>query len=210
MSNKIKETEAAEESRTPSFDSFSGIEEAIEKSGFLISNSIKTMDTNLTSLLSSSTIISILQMMLVAVVGALSAYLFNVFHWKVVEKKKKISGATNELRDLINDLEKVSVEYWVRDYNEKDKESISVDEVSIKSKVRLISRYIQIVVSEIKNKKASQEIQKLDDFRSDIFDLVTGDEFESKDRKSSKGKAQKILNKCSDIRATILSLDMCK
>lgn len=188
----------------------SEISKSINSSGNSIADSIVGLEGTIELLLSASTVTSLLQMSLVAVVGALSAYIFNALHWKIVEKNKKISGVTLELRYLINDLESISVEYWTRDYKEEDHQDISVSEISIKSKIRLISRYIKLVTSELKTKNGDQNILKLEEFSLNIFDLVTGDDFESRERKSSKRKAQKILNECSDIRVTILSLDLCK
>jgi len=175
-----------------------------------ISNSIIGLEGTLETLLSASTLTAVFQMSMIAIIGALSAYFFNAMHWKIVERKKKMSSVMIELRSIINDLESISVKYWTKDYCEKDRQDIGISEISIKSKVRLISRYIKLIISESKLKDKDQNGQKLEDFSLNIFDLVTGDDFESRERKSSKGKAQKILNECSDIRVTILNIDLCK
>lgn len=188
----------------------SNVSDSIISASSGISDSIIGLENTLESLLSSSTLTSLLQMSLVAMIGALSAYIFNALHWKVVERKKIISSVAVELRAIINDLESISMDYWTKDYIEKNRQDIHIAEIAIKSKVRLISRYIKLIISELNVKKTDQNVQKLDEFSLNIFDLVTGDEFESRDRKSSKPKAQKILNECSDIRVTILSIDLCK
>jgi len=188
----------------------SNISDSIITASSEISNSVVGLESTLESLLSSSTFTALLQMSLVAVIGALSAYIFNALHWKMVERNKKVSSVAIELRAIINDLESISVDYWTKDYIEENRQDIHIAEISIKSKVRLISRYIKLIIAELNIKKADQNAHKLEEFSLNIFDLVTGDEFESRDRKSSKPKAQKILNECSDIRVTILSIDLCK
>ena len=144
---------------------------------------------------------------LVAIVGAFSAYLFNFFHWKMVEKKRTISQITGELIALIQGLESVAVKYWVQDYRYNDKEEINATEVVIKSKLRLINHYIMDFGSILNIDKKKIFHRHLEDFHADIFDLVTGGDFESTVRKSSKPRAMKISFRCSDIRAKIYSLE---
>jgi hypothetical protein len=120
--------------------------------------------------------------------------LFNRFHWLWTEKKKKETESFNKLSIIIRELETLAVEYWTKDYSNDDKKN----EVYIKSKIRLIQKYIRVI-----NTKEKSIKNELDGFLSDIFDLVTGDEFESKKRKSSKSKAISISYKCADIFAVI-------
>jgi len=126
-----------------------------------------------------------------AIIGASSAYSFNFFHWKMVERKKKESESLSMLSTLITEIETLTVDYWTKDQK---------NEVYIKSRIRLLTKYIRL----INNKKSYKNISNdIDSFASDIFDLVTGDEFESKNRKASKPKAMSISLRCADIRAII-------
>lgn len=165
----------------------------------------KSLESSLEALQNNS-LTQLLFGVLVAIVGAFSAYLFNYFHWKMVEKKRAVSQITGELNALIQGLETNSVKYWVQDYREKDKEEINATEVVIKSNLRLINHYImdfRLILNIDKNNLGRQ----LEDFHVDIFDLITGDDFESTVRKSSKSRAMKISSRCSDIRAKIYSLE---
>jgi hypothetical protein len=130
------------------------------------------------------------------IIGAFLGYFFNRFHWSWIEKKKKETDAFIKLSTLISELETLSVEYWTKDRDEDDVKN----EVYIKSKIRLLTKYVRLM-----DKKHDVIKTELDNFVSDLYDLVTGDDFESKDRKASKQKAMKISYRCTDVNATILS-----
>lgn len=184
--------------------------EIISMVGRDINDSISMLSSNLSSILENLTTISLTQVlfaMFIAFVGAASAYFFNLFHWKMVQRKQKISRINSELTTLINDFEKVAVDYWIQNFNETDKEQNNALEIVIKSRLRLIQKYIRILTPELKASKSKSIIEKLEEFHDDTFDLVTGDDFESSTRCASKPKAMKIAYKCSDIRAIISSLN---
>lgn len=132
-----------------------------------------------------------------AIMGAFLGYYFNRYHWSWTEKKKKEADVFTNLSALISEIEALSVEYWTKDRGEDDEKK----EVYIHSKSRLLRKYVRFV-----DKKHKLIKEDLDSFVSDLFDLVTGDDFESKDRKASKQKAINISYRCADMNATILSL----
>ena len=129
-----------------------------------------------------------------ACLGSFLAFCFNRLHWRWTEKEKQERESFSKLLTLIDALEAVSVEYWIKDHNEDD----AKNEVYIKSKHRLIDRYIREI-----NTKDKLIKKELEDFASNIFDVITGDNFESEERKLSKNKAISILNKCADINLKI-------
>lgn len=151
-------------------------------------NSVLILQSNNTSALKAFIpIISV-------IIGALIGFFLNHVHWKRTEKEKKKTNSFTKIFTLISELESLSVEYWTKDTCEDDEKT----EVYIKSKIRLLTKYVKSI-------DASQEAIKkeLDYFTSDIFDLVTGDEFESKGRKASKNKAISISYRCTDINAAV-------
>jgi hypothetical protein len=172
-----------------------------------VSGSIDRLTATLPTLLESASSSTFTQAAIVAFVGAFSAYLFNLFHWRMVEKKLKVSRIGLALDMLVKELESTAVDYWTQDFKEENHQQIHTAEIAIKSKIRLISRYIRLITPKLNTNKTTSTKQKLEDFGLEIFDLVTGDEFESKARKSSKPKAMKIAIRCSDIRALISALD---
>jgi hypothetical protein len=143
--------------------------------------------------------------LLVVVVGALSAYLLNLFHWRMVERRSKVARLARTLSTLIHELQSESVNYWAQEYRNENDHKMRCSEISIKSNLRLISRYVGLFVSELDKKDRDSYGGNLEDFKCDIFDLVTGDLFESKTRMRSSDKAMKIANKCSDARAIMSS-----
>ena len=190
----------------------SNISDAVTASGENISHALLQLQTTLNTLIENSSGINSSQIifaMFIAFIGALSAYLFNYFHWKMVEKKGKVSRISRGLSDLIGDLEEISVSYWVCDYMEEQQQEIHVAEISIKSKRHLISKYIRIISDELNTTKTALVKQNLEEFNLEIFDLVTGDGFESKTRVASKHKAMEIAKRCSDVKAMISSLEFC-
>lgn len=144
----------------------------------------------------------------VVIIWAFSAYCFNYWHWKTVKKNTNITNLSKELGVLIKQLEDESVTYWVKDYDDKLLHEFSAAEVSIKSKIRLINSIIDTFTHRLSEENYERQVKKLKIFRNELFDLVTGDDFESKRRKASKSKAIKISTYCSNIRTTIAQLDM--
>jgi len=145
--------------------------------------------------------------LIVAIVGAFSAYLFNFFHWKMVEKKKIESQVIQYAESLIKNLEIMAVNYWVENYKEQNEHEINAIEIMIKSTLHSLNQHISNFDFIKNNCGQNSNKQILKDFHSEIYDLITGDDFESKNRKSSKSKAMKISLLCTDVRAKISSLD---
>jgi hypothetical protein len=129
-----------------------------------------------------------------ACLGSFLAFLFSRLNWKLTEKDKQEKEFFSKLSTLIESLETLSVEYWIKDHNEEDEKN----EVYIKSKHRLLERYIREI-----NTKDESIKKELENFASNIFDVITGDDFESKKRESSKSRAISISNKCADINLKI-------
>lgn len=171
-----------------------------------IEDSLAHIQSLLSSLNSLPVGIAITEGVFIAVIGALSAYFFNYFHWNMVSKKNKVSELSTELSSLISELESVAVNYWLTPYCEESKEKSLAAEIAIKSKRHLASRYIRLVASELKAKKYASINRDLDDFDRDIFDLVTGDHFESHSRNISPVRASKIAKKCGKIKSVIIML----
>lgn len=157
-------------------------------------DSIELLNSTLVSQSDNNSFIEPFIPLISVITGAFIGFFCNRFHWIWTEKEKKKTDSFAKIFTLINELETLSVEYWTKDHCEDDKKN----EVYIKSKIRLLTKYVRFV-------DAKQEAIKkdLDNFTSEIFDLVTGDEFESKNRKTSKKKAISISYRCADINAAV-------
>jgi hypothetical protein len=186
------------------------VAEAISSLSHELIEAIHQLSTTLSSLGTppeSETLTKFVFAAFVAVIGAFSAYLFNFFHWKMIERKRRLSLISGALTSIVEDLESMAVLYWVKDYKEEDKEEICATEVVLKSKIFLINHLIRVVLPSLDTNRHYSTIGSLKDFQAKIFDLVTGDDFESRNRKASKVKAMRISRHCSDIRAKIASLE---
>jgi len=145
----------------------------------------------------------------VAIIGAFSAYLFNYFHWKTVKRNEHLSLMCSDLRVLISDLESISVMYWLRDYDELEKYENHISEINIKSYLKLIRENIRNLsneLNELNTFKLEQLNKGLNNFSSEIYDLITGDDFESLNRKAQKNKAHQISYRCSIIKSKISTI----
>jgi len=182
------------------------VAEAIGKSG----NEISQVLLKLFSALDDSSGITPAQGLFgifIAFFGAFSAFFFNYLHWRMVEKKKKVSNICLTVIQLLNDLEEMALDYWTKNYNSAEKEKIHIQEITIKSNIFLFSKYIRLLSSQINTNKSSNNVS-LESSLDDIFDLITGDDFESTTRAESKPKAFKIAKELSAIKAMIFSLRM--
>lgn len=142
----------------------------------------------------------------VAFVGAFSAFIFNIIHWKVAQKRQDTANLANSLIGLINSLESLAIEYWMNDYDKTKEHSTNVAEVQIKAVLRQIGKYSSVFVQNLKGRNYRTIQPILEGFVSEVYDLVTGDGFESTIRQSSKAKAVKIAKECSDARVVISSM----
>jgi len=188
--------------------------EAIVSSSSNISQSIRGLESVITSASESlkTTMLSVNDGMTwdtfvfaiaVAFIGALSAFLFNYFHWVVVREKEYVSGIGGDLLELIEKIELLSLKYWVSDASNMNAGERHVSEVLMKSLLRQINSHIDLFLDVLKKDVCSKEKEGFSVFRSDIYDLVTGNGFESVERKASKSTASKISTKCSKIRIKI-------
>jgi len=159
-------------------------------------NSIDLLNSALVSHVNSSYELKSFIPIISVTIGALLGYFFNRFHWSWTEKKKKETESFAKLFTLISELETLSVDYWTKDHDEDDEKN----EVYIKSKIRLLTKYTRAITTQDKSIK-----NEIENFVSDIFDLVTGGDFESKNRKASKTTAITISYKCADINANVSS-----
>lgn len=136
-----------------------------------------------------------------AIVGAFAAYSFNWLHWRQVRKQELLSDASKSLISLINELEKVSVDYWLRNSDSEKDKAAEARLISINSNIRAHMERLKI-----SQKNAKRESSCLDSFASEIYDITTGGQFESANRKASKGTVQKIVRKCGNAKAYLYSI----
>ncbi|WP_036301757.1 hypothetical protein [Methylotenera sp. L2L1] len=145
--------------------------------------------------------------------GSFAAYSFTRYHWAHAEKKKKEAESFNKISNLISEIEEIAVEYWTKDHSQEDIKN----EVKLKSKFKLLTRYVKYVEEKrepklmqlsrylkIVNVKQGSIKKELEQFNSKLYDLTTGDEFESIHREAAKSTASRVSFLCAEMKGTLL------
>jgi len=174
-----------------------------------ISNSLIKIESLLAKLEPAQDVITLNQGiygLFVVLVGALSAYFFNYLHWKMESKKNKLSVLSDALSSLIDELESVSVHYWLMPYQSDSQPEAHALEIKIKANRQLASKYIRLITSRLSDKDDGLTKKELEDFDQEMFEIITGDGFESQSREVSKPKAAEISKRCVSIKAAIVML----
>jgi hypothetical protein len=138
-----------------------------------------------------------------ALSGAIAAFLFNWLYSSRTTKRDNLIKLASSLNEKIEVLESSARTYWLIPYSQKLALKLNAQEIKIKSNlkaVRILSRSFSSRINRTKNQTLVSEIT---DYTDNIYDLITGGEFESKDRKASINTATKISNSSSVIRAKI-------
>ncbi len=157
-----------------------------------------------------SSLDSIWAAILISVAGgisaALAAYLFTCFHSRSVRKKENCAHMARNLNEQILILEEKSIYYWLSDFDKNDETLQTSEALSIKSILTVLRSLTQAMPAHL-IKKENELLNELKCFNGDMYDLITGEDFESKDRQSSKNKATKISKKCGIMRSKIVKLE---
>jgi len=145
----------------------------------------------------------------IVIIGAFSAYLFNHLHWRNVKKNDKINSGTGNLVTLLEKLELIAIEYWLKEYSEESNIEIESSEIQIKSILKLIVKQTNLTLNLAKNGTLDINHPLMRQVE-ELFDLITGGDFESHGRERSKIKATKISNLCTETQILLqeFSLDL--
>ncbi|HFR4115524.1 TPA: hypothetical protein ACHVKA_003552 [Yersinia enterocolitica] len=170
-------------------------------------NQIAQATTKIIEAVNLSTNDGTLSAVFVAIVGALSAFLFNFLQQINDRRINRIKNTSKSIVDLITTLEDISLKYWITGYCNDKKDDISIDEARIKSLNLLIDKHIEKLLSYLTNRvKKKYNVQQLSAFPSAIFGLTTGGDFESPNRIQSKVTAAAISKKCLEATTVIKAI----
>lgn len=115
------------------------------------------------------------------ILGAVLAYMVGTLS----HKKNIKPEAAKSLIALLNKLENQCLEYWSKEYDKKESQ---VEEAKIKAGYKQLRLYAKH--GDYGLKRVNQD--KLEELISKLFDEATGGDFESKKRKASRERVQKI------------------
>lgn len=134
--------------------------------------------------------------------GALAAYFFNVIHWFTSEKIRKFDDSVTRLISQMEQLHDISIRYWSSEYQD-DLTGRIQDESVIKSLLFVYNRVITHFTSTYSDSLNSSDLHYLNASRSVIFDLVSGDSFETSAKKTDIAKCKKISSRLSKLIAIV-------
>lgn len=141
-----------------------------------------------------------------ALIGALSAFLFNFVQKMIERSSQRLTKSGEATLILIKELEVTSIGYWLKGYVASDKDKLTLDEVNIKAMLITLRANILTIIDNLPYKEKKTLSTKLRDFSSEIYDLTSGGDFESVNRNPDKRRVSSIARKCSDVKALILKL----
>lgn len=134
--------------------------------------------------------------------GALAGYWLSNKQWKKAESKKDLVGSVRELDFLLKEIEEKAVEFWCRGSNVNVVED-SIVHSTLASNIAMSDQLVEHLLSNEVLKLDTSVVSKLTIYKDDIYELATGEEFESISRKVDKVRATKISKRCVEIRAKL-------
>jgi len=185
-----------------------------------ISNSLDGIQSVISQASSGMGSDKVLFAMGMVLLGSFSAFLLNIVHSQMTRKKDTIKNMSVSLKEKISSLDKKAFDYWITPKNKSTINDELYREIRIQRLLKEIRTASELFVCQLnsiknldflfnkdKNKKKKYYISEINKFNIEIFDLITGEDFGSDKRCSSKVKASKICRKCSDVSSKIEILE---
>ncbi|HGO5343794.1 hypothetical protein [Raoultella planticola] len=135
--------------------------------------------------------------------AATAAFIYNKIHWHSVIKREAKTKLLESISDVVNELRTDAISYWLKGYSKKSAKSLLEEEMRIKASLNIINSTITIYVAQVSKLKRKEIELKLRGFHNELFDIITGDDFETQTRKQDKGKVSAISTKCVAFRVLL-------
>ena len=146
---------------------------------------------------------SLITALISTVCAATAAFIYNKIHWHSVVKRETKTKLLESISDVVNELRTDAISYWLKGYSKKSAKSLLEEEMRIKASLNIINSTITIYVSQISLLKRKGIESKLRAFHNELYDIITGDDFETQGRKQDKGKVSAISTKCVAFRVLL-------
>lgn len=144
-----------------------------------------------------------------AIVAAVAVFYANFFYFRHVNTNNKKAHFANVILSLLDDFEKSSTKYWISekiiDKRKKDNNEIEMQmlEVKIKSEFKVLRESLEsfcdLLLPSEKN-----HVDDITKFSDDVFDICTGGDFETENKKSEKKITFYISQQCSSLKSILL------
>ena len=135
--------------------------------------------------------------LIVALGGAVAAYMFSRLQIRQEKARNNIKTIATNLHEMVSELENLSLKYWLKDADPGDSEM----SIRIKSVLRLIRKYKNTYKSTAT--LDADRLSVIQEFNSRIYDVVTGGDFESPNRKKNSVRAAAIARECTSAKALL-------
>ncbi|CAI1056738.1 Uncharacterised protein [Serratia quinivorans] len=146
--------------------------------------------------------------LLTAICSTTAAFIYNKLHWKAVTARESRIKAAESIIELLIVLDEIAVDYWIKNYSKRYSRDNTKCEIKIKSCLMLINTLIPSLVLKINKGEQLFYKNKFEGYHEELFDLITGDDFETTSRKSNLTKAAKISNRCLQFRVELVNVSI--
>lgn len=172
----------------------------------LVADQLKTITQTLQAAEGSTLYVALIVGVVSAFAGAFAAFLFSYAQWRITQKREALIAGAKEMLSLVADLEDLATRYWLCAACNLEDSELHTWELKIKNLSKLIARYS----SRLKGLPASNDTReitsRIDVLVSQLYDLATGEDFESPARIPSKPIASRIAGRCAEIRGALYQI----
>lgn len=181
-----------------------------------IKSSLDNINKTVSTLPDGAVALSFLSALLGALVASIAAGLFNYLQLKANAKTRKTSYLANQAKTQIKAFEKICIEYWLAEEAQNNTTSMKALATRIKSEHQMLLATCKLFSEHISSfniiytycsylKSKSNYVKSIENdnailkkFTATIFEISTGNEFESLSRTAQPKTASQISKKCSN------------
>ena len=144
-----------------------------------------------------------------ALVAAFAVFVFNSIYFKKINAINKKAHYANTTLKLIEYFEETSTNYWISE-RVKDQRRKNVNNKEMKLlEIKIKSEFLVMRISlerfcELLPSNDSSDSKKISSSVDELYELATGGEFESEDKKSSVKVTKEIAKKCAFLKALMI------
>lgn len=172
--------------------------EGIKSSLINISQSLHKMSDN--SLSDSAIKLTVIS----AISGAAAAFIFNLIQWRITKGRERREALEKGILDQLSRLCVDLTTYWMRSQG-SDKVANAISEMNIKSDLKTLDRLIKLYYKSFPCFLVPKSKGEVELLYSDLYDIATGEDFESQNRTASPKIARQTSGKLADIRIRVIS-----
>lgn len=138
-----------------------------------------------------------------ALVAAGVAFLINHLYVNYLNKVNEKAYYSDVSLSLLDEFETIAIRYWIAEKSDSNREDMSYFEVKMVSILKVLRTSLKKTNESLSDdEKHCREV--ISGFSPEVYDLATGEDFQSEDKASNSYIAKKIAAKCSSLKSTLL------